>query len=92
MIQNVEEIPKILILLKKIDYLGICRVFNYESNISFSEHKNADSKWLTVFEKNSKTWMIHYIYLFFCTLTFLLSLMMNLIHQFRNLKESLSYT
>ena len=44
MIQNVEEIPKILILLKKIDYLGICRVFNYESNISFSEHKIADSK------------------------------------------------
>ena len=60
MIQNVEEIPKILILLKKkIDYSGICRVFNYESNISFSEHKIADSKWLTVFEKNSKTWMIH---------------------------------
>ena len=55
MIQNVEGIPKILILLKKIYYLGICGVFNYESNISFSEHKIADSKWLTVFEKNSKT-------------------------------------
>ena len=56
MIQNVEEIPKIFILLKKkIDYLGICRVLNYESNISFSEHKIADSKWLTVFGKNSKT-------------------------------------
>ena len=54
-IQNVEEIPKTLILLKKIDYLGICRVFNYESNISFSEHKIADSKRLTVFEKKSKT-------------------------------------
>ena len=55
MIQNVEEFSKILILFKKIDYLGICRVFNYESNISFSEHNIVDSKWLTVFEKNSKT-------------------------------------
>ena len=33
MIQNEEEIPKILIFKKKIDYLAICRVFNYESNI-----------------------------------------------------------
>ena len=43
------------IIFKKNDYLGICRVFNYESNISFSEHKIVDSKWLTVFKKNSKT-------------------------------------